>query len=127
MTPFTIDGRRYDVSVVSLKRKAAVLDGPNAGRSLDAVMHRDILGTFYNYSVTLNTSNITDGEYDELYETLTAPVDSHLCKFPYGQGTITFEAYIANADDDLLRMAEGKNLWNNLTVDFVAKAPQRRP
>ena len=36
------------------------------------------------------------------YEAISAPVDSHSLTVPYAQGTLTFEAYVANGDDDLL-------------------------
>ena len=127
ITPFTVDGKQYNALVTSLKRKAAVLDGDNAGRTQDARMHRDVRGTFYNYTVAVDTKGVGEAAYDELYEALTAPVDSHVVTFPYGQNTLTFEAYIANAEDDLLRMTEAKNLWGKLTFQITAMSPQRRP
>lgn len=128
MSVFTVDGVAYrSVNVLSLKRSFAVLDGPNAGRVMDGSTRRDIIGTYYNYSMEL-TSDYSDlTEYDALYEVLSAPVDSHTITVPYGQETLTFEAYVANGDDDLLHTRPTFNKWNNLTVNFVAMSPQRRP
>ena len=124
---FTLDGKEYRrLHVVSLKRSFAVLDGENAGRTMDGAMQRDVIGTYYNYSLEIDPEDSDPGEYDELYEVISAPVDSHDVSFPYGRTTLSFRAYVANGDDELFD-ASGENRWNNLTVNFVAMKPQRRP
>ena len=125
MSVFRVDDKAYNVDVTSLKRSAAVMDGEKAGRTLDARMHSDIIGTFYNYSITLNTRGMDAADYDDLYELLTAPVNCHVLQVPYGQSTIEFEAYIANADDALKRIGT-INVWADLTLNFIAMEPQRR-
>ena len=125
---FTVDGVEYpNVNVISLERTFAVMDGENAGRTMDGAMRRDIIGTYYNYNMEL-TSDYSDlSEYDKLYEVLSAPVDSHTIVVPYGQGTLALEAYVANGDDELLHKRDTFNKWQNLSVNFVAMKPQRRP
>lgn len=125
---FTVDGVGYPgVNVLSLERTFAVMDGDNAGRTMDGAMQRDIVGTYYNYNMEL-TSDYSDlSEYDALYEVLPAPVDSHTVVVPYGQGTLAFEAYVANGNDELLHKRDTFNKWQNLSVNFVAMKPQRRP
>ena len=125
---FTVDGVEYpNVNVISLERTFAVMDGENAGRTMDGAMRRDIIGTYYNYNMQL-TSDYSDlSEYDKLYEVLSAPVDSHTIMVPYGQETLTFEAYVANGNDSLLHKRPTFNKWNDLTINFVAMKPQRRP
>ena len=46
----TINGTTYDVINTKLTRTFQVLDGDNTGRTMDGVMHRDLIGTFYNLS-----------------------------------------------------------------------------
>lgn len=125
---FTVDGVEYpNVNVISLERTFAVMDGENAGRTMDGAMRRDIIGTYYNYNMQL-TSDYSDlSEYDKLYEVLSAPVDSHTIVVPYGQETLTFEAYVANGNDSLLHKRLTFNKWNDLSINFVAMKPQRRP
>lgn len=125
---FSVDGVGYPgVDVISLERTFAVMDGENAGRTMDGAMRRDIIGTYYNYNMEL-TSDYSDlSEYDKLYEVLSAPVDSHTIIVPYAQGTLEFTAYVANGTDNLLHKRPTFNKWNNLTVNFVAMKPQRRP
>lgn len=126
-TPFTVDGRTYNVYVPAggLKRSFQVLDGPNAGRLLSGDMERDIIGTYYNYTLNIETRMMSLTEYDELYEVLSAPENWHDIVVPYGQTTMAFRAYVTDGEDSLTRIAGGKNYWKGLSVKFVAKAPQR--
>lgn len=125
---FTIDGTSYSkIHVVSLKRSFAVLDGENAGRTMDGAMQRDIIGTYYNYSLEVDPYDSDPAEYDALYEALSAPVDSHAVSFPYGSSALSFEAYVANGEDELFDILGGKNRWDHLTINFIAMNPQRRP
>ena len=56
-TIFTVDGVEYDVNVMKLSRKAKVTDTDNSGRTLDGVMHRDIIGTYYNYTLEVQAKD----------------------------------------------------------------------
>lgn len=124
----TVDGVEYrSIHVVRLKRSFAVMDGENAGRTMDAAMQRDVLGTFYNYSLEIDPVECSPEEYDALYEALSAPVDSHTVTFPYGRDVLTFEAYVSNGEDELFDASSGVNRWDNLTINFIAMSPQRRP
>ena len=129
MSPFTLDGVSYNVFVPEdgIKRSGQVLDGDNAKRSQNGHMIRDIIGTYYNYTIDLDTSQTDVEEYDKLYEVLTAPVDYHTLKVPYGQETLTFKAYVTGAEDTLRSMAGGVNLWHGLSINFIAMKPQRTP
>jgi len=53
LQPFLLDGVAYNVSVTGLKRSFSVLDTDNSGRTQDGEMYRDIIGTFYNYEMTV--------------------------------------------------------------------------
>lgn len=116
-----IDGRTYDTTVVKLKRKGAVLDSDKSGRVKTGEMVRSIIGTYYNYDIVFHNSDLSPDDYDALYEVLTAPAESHTVTFPYGQSTLTFQAYISNVSDEL------ETVWKSLTVSFVAKKPERTP
>lgn len=120
-----LGGRDFYIPVTSLQRNAAVLDGKNAGRMIDGGMKRDIIGTFYNYDLSFNMSHLSAAEYDEFYEIVTAPVDYQTVVLPYGQGNIRFDAYIANAKDELIKASGGHREWSNLSLTFTAMKPQR--
>ena len=126
--PFVLDGVSYNVTVPAggLKRSFKVLDGKNAGRVLSGDMERDVIGTFYNYELQIVAHGTDLTEYDALYEVLSAPVNFHTVSFPYGQQMLTFRAYVTEGQDSISRIAGGKNYWRGLTVQFIAKSPQKR-
>lgn len=124
----SLDGKAYpNLHVVSLKRLFAVLDGDNAGRVMTGAMTRDIIGTYYNYSMEIDPVSSDLAEYDEFYEAISAPVDSHVLTVPYAQGTATFDAYVANGEDELVSKHGSRNEWQNLSINFVAMKPKRTP
>ena len=116
------------VMITAYKETLNVLDGENAGRTMDGRMQRDIIGTYYTYRLEFDASLSDPNEYDALFDVLSAPVDSHMITVPFGQSSITFEAYVANGDDDLSRIYRNESRkWDNLAVNFVAMDPVRRP
>lgn len=129
MSGFKVDGIEFTKAVVDKpKRSFQILDGENAGRQiLTAKMERDVLGTFYNYSMNIDSRFMNREEYDVLYELLSAPVDSHVIEVPYAQATLIFEAYVTNGTDELAGIRNNSNNWANLQINFIAMEPQRRP
>ncbi len=119
-----VDGIEYNVDVIKVKRKADPLD-KYAKRTDDGVLHRELAGVYFNYSLQLGPN--TDPEsYDALWETLSAAEEFHTVKVPYGSsGIYTFEAYFSNVSDELLCKRGNHNVWNGLTVNFTAQKPAR--
>jgi hypothetical protein len=129
ITVFQIDGKQFNnVHVTSLTRKFQILDGPNAARGATGNMIRDIVGTYFNYTLELALDGRYQAEYDTFYELVCDPkVDSHVIEMPYGQSTITFDAYISAGEDKLNFMStDNKNYWEGITLDFIAMKPQIR-
>ena len=118
-----IDGNTYNVGVVSLSRTADVLDS-YAERTEDGVLHRGIIGVYYNYSLQLAPS--TDpAEYARLWRKLTEPVEFHTVTVPDESGEYTFTAYFSSVGDTLMMKRAGKSLWKGLKVNFKAQRPAR--
>jgi hypothetical protein len=125
---FKIDGIEFTKAVLSKpKRSFQVLDSELTNRLLTGDIFRDVVGTFYNYSTVVDSSFLTLEEYDELYEIISAPDAFHTLIVPYGQTTYEYQAYITNGTDELIRSEGDKNYWGNLTFNFIAKSPKRRP
>lgn len=124
-----IDGVTYNgIRVLSVKRNFSVTDGDNAGRlATSGRMVRDIIGTFYNYAFTIDPKSASPLTYDAFYQVITSPVASHEVVVPYGQGTLTFDAYITTGDDELVLIGDDANRWKNLSFNVLAMAPQRTP
>ena len=123
----SVDNKTYrNVHVASLKRDGEILDGKNAGRVQSGDMTRDVIGTFYNYTMQIEADHASVAEYDELYQTLTAPTDYHNIGVPYGQTTIYFKAYVSSVSDELKYIHGSEQRWGSMTMKFVALGPYRR-
>lgn len=130
MNALEVDGVAYDlIHVVELKRSFSVLDGSNTGRVQTGEMRRDIIGTYYNYTLSLvpdeKPASIT--QYDALYEVLSSPDASHTIKVPYGQEYKEFRAYVTNGEDNLSLKTSKASKWDGLSVNFIAMGPARTP
>lgn len=125
---FKVDGIEFAKAVVDKpERSFQIMDGENAGRQIITYkMERDIIGTFYNYTMNIDSRFMTPEEYDELYDLLSAPVPSHIIEIPYGQTIWVYEAYVTSGKDKLSKIENGRNFWEGLTINFVAMEPQRR-
>ena len=126
-TGLKVDNVLYPhVHIASVKRDGEVLDGPNSGRVMSGTMFRDVIGTFYNYTMQIDTDEASLAEYDALYEVLTSPSKYHIVQMPYAQGNIQFNAYVSSVSDELLSVRSNGNKWGGMSMKFVAMGPQRR-
>lgn len=127
---FTIDGVDLRLWVTGIKRSFAVTDSEHSGRVKNNEMYRDVIGTFYNYTLTVEPDSNHRDDYDTFYRIITAPTDFHIVVFPFEQETLEFKAYVTSGDDEVKIDTNGDtqvNRWSGLSVQFIAKAPQRRP
>lgn len=122
---FKLDGVYYDLWVTELIRGFTVQDSSEAGRTISGEMVRDIIGTFYYYTMTLDATNCAPEDYSKFYNIITAPRDSHVVEFPFNDEILTFNAYISTGEDSL-KIRNGVNYWNELQVQFTAMEPNRR-
>ena len=119
-----IDGKSYNIPVISLKRQAEFLD-KYANRTEDGVLHRELIGVFFNYQLQFGITTDT-AEYQKLWEKLTEPEEFHTVTVPDEKDEYAFTAYFSNVADEMLRKKANKNFFQNLTVNFIAKAPARK-
>lgn len=127
---FVIDGVSLRLWVTSLERSFSVLDSEHSGRVQSALMHRDIKGTFYNYTLGIDADRSNPVDYDTFYQIVSSPTPSHNVIFPYAQSTLEFDAYVTSGKDKLKIEENGNeqyNRWSGLSVEFIAMEPQRRP
>lgn len=130
MSVIIVDGVSYDVRVPQdgIERDAVLSDGSNAGTAASGAVIHDTIGTYYNYTYTFIRTGDNVAAYDALYEVLTDPaVRDHTVTVPYGQSTITIQAYVTSISDALLRMKGGVNYWHGMKVSFSAAEPYRTP
>ena len=119
-----IDTEEFKVPLLSpMERKGDILD-LTANRSEDGVLHRDVIGTYYNY--TLNFIFTGDAaEYEKLWVKLTEPVASHMVQLPYQSEA--FEGYFGSCKDNVtLITAEGIKA-KGLSCNLVCTRPSVTP
>lgn len=120
----TIDGQTFDVGIVNIERKATI-EKELIGTTIDGANHYNTTGTRYDYDVTFATKKMNIEEYNRLYEVLTAPVDTHSVTMPYGQTTITFNASIVGASDNIIANYNNFRRWSELKISFDSAELQR--
>lgn len=120
----TIDNNSYNVGIIKITRKASQKI-ENLGTTLDLRKHYDIKGTYYDYEVEVATARLNVTDYDNLYEVLTTPQESHTVTLPYGQSTLTFEARVSVASDVLIQKFTTLKKWGTLKITFEALTPQK--
>ena len=121
---FTMDGVDYDVFVTKLERSFEVSDSDSSGRTKDWKMHRDVVGTFYNYTMDIQMHNFNMEQYAAFYQAISAPVAEHSMTFPYNGESLTFNAYCTKGKDQL-KIVGSTRIWSGLSVNFIAMEPQR--
>ena len=90
-------------------------------------MIRDIVGTFISYTTTFEVKSSDVAEYDDMILTLGQPVDYIPVVMPYGQGTLSFNAYVTKVEDELINNIGGVRRWGHCTVTFTPMKAQIRP
>lgn len=125
-----IDGREFDVPIVQLKRKGDILDR-TATRTQDGVLHRDVIGTYYNYTLNIGQCR-NHKEYQDLWDTLTEPVACHAVCLPHDG--VTFDGYFGSVQDEIFyiydedgRRYRAKGLSCNLVAMRPARTAEESP
>lgn len=121
---FLLDGITYNVRVTKLTRKFSVLDSDKTGRTQSGNMYRDVIGTFYNYAMTVEQKDGDADAMDALWDAISQPAVSHICVFPYGQTTLTQQMYITSGEQDVRRLGNNKTEWGELQLSFIAMTPR---
>lgn len=127
ITQFIMDGIEYNVHVMSLKRQFEVKEASQMLTMQSGDIRRDILGTYYNYTITLREKSGDVEALDALWEAISQPVEYHECVFPYNQTTITQRMYVKSGTQEIRRMYDNGTHWRDLTISFLAKAPRVLP
>lgn len=125
MRLFSIDGKYYDgLFVKGCKRNFTVQDSDKAGRTTNGNMVRDIIGTYYNYTISFDLSHLNEDDYNEFYNLISSPTEYHVLVVPFGNGTLTYKAYVSTGEDELTYNGDTPS-WRNLSVTFTAMEPAR--
>lgn len=119
-----IDGEYYHVPILSCERKADYLwkyaDRTEAGTHVG-----ELIGIYFNYTLKFGEI-VSFSEYNRLYNKLTEPEEYHTISMPSKDGGMfTFTAYFSQVKDSVKRSRNGRNLFRDLSVEFVSRYPTR--
>lgn len=122
-----VDGIFFDIPMVSLKRSADFLD-KYAERTEDGELQRELIGVYYNYTLTAGTSSdFGDTDYDAFWDKMTEPVEFHDISIPLKNGYYTFRGYISSVSDEYKKILDNEAEFTGFTCKLTAKSPTRRP
>lgn len=119
----TIDSNS-SVICTGLTRKFNKLSDSSSGRTQDGSMHINLIGTYFNYTLTLRrppTCSMAD--WDKVWNIVSYNEPWTQITMPYNQGTITYDAYITSGEQKLRYIKNGKTYWDSIDLEFIAKEP----
>ena len=117
-----IDDVEYPVSIVLMDRKAEVLD-KYFYRVESGSAVREVIGTFYNYTLSIGIEDDTD-LYNSLFYVLAEPTASHQIILPHDH--LEWEGYISGVSDSVRRIDnDGTCYFQGLTCELIATNPTR--
>ena len=117
-----IDGVEYQVAVIGLQRTGDILD-LSANRTEDGELHREVIGTFYNYQLGIIAPN-NPQLYEDIWWKLTEPVASHSVQLPYQ--TTAFDGYFSSVKDGVkLIKPDGTIIGTGISFKLTATRPSR--
>lgn len=124
---FLIDGKSYHVQVMALTRSFEVKDAVSPSVTQNGNIYRNPIGTYYNYSLTVREKDGDREAFDAFWEAMSSPVESHVCVFPYNQGTITQRMYVTAGSQEIRRLHANGAEWKDITIQYIAQAPKVMP
>ena len=121
----TIDGVTYNVGIEydSIERSFELREGDGKGTSVTGRAIRDLIGTFYIYKLKVKPLPDNPGAYDSLYKVVSNFNNIHSVTMPFGQNTITFDAYIDKGDDVYDGYYATYQRWDELDLTIEPIAP----
>ena len=123
----SVDGTYFDIPMVSLKRTADFLD-KSAERTEDGILHRELIGVYFNYTLTVGSSDsFGNTDYNAFWDKMTEPVEFHEISLPDGNGTYSFTGYVSSVSDEYKKILSDSAVFTGFTCKLTAKAPARIP
>ena len=94
-----MDGMTYKVRVKSnepFEESFRIEDGENNMILLNGEESRDVLGTYYDHTLSIEPDPRYLSDYDSFYEAISAPVDYHTITMPHGQTDMSYKAKVVS-------------------------------
>ncbi len=119
----TIDGESFDIPIIDVAMAADMLD-KYAERTNDGMLHRELIGVYYNFELVFASSYQDAAEYARLWRKLTEPVEFHTVTLWDEEGEYTQVGYFAQTKHRLVKMKNRTPYWKSLSTSFIAEAPR---
>ena len=113
----------FDVEILSIDMAADMLD-KYAERTADGVLHRELIGVYYNFGITFASGYNNPLEYARLWRKLTEPVEFHSVTLWDEDGEYTQVGYFAETKHAISKLKNGTPYWKSLSTSFIAKSPR---
>lgn len=131
MSYLKINGITFDadIAIGEYSRNFNVLDGENAGRSLNGRMIRDVIGTYIGHKVKIFRRGNDYAGLDKVWKYL---VDHSVDGSVYleaadNQTTIAYQAYYTSGSQALDHVHNGVNYWGEIEINFIPIDAQVKP
>lgn len=119
-----IDGSDFNIPIVLIDMSADMLD-KYAERTSDGILHRELIGVYYNFKITFSSSYNNPVEYARLWQKLTEPVEFHTVTLWDEDGEYSQLGYFANTQHRIIKVdSTNQAYFRELTTEFVAKQPR---
>lgn len=113
----------FNIDIVSVGLAADMLD-KYANRTEDGVLHRELIGVYYNFELEFASGYKNPAEYGRLWRKLTEPVEFHEVTLWDEQGPYTQTGYFAQTRHVMVKLKDGQPYWKSLTTSFIAERPR---
>lgn len=125
----TVDGTYYRVRIIkdTYREHIDFVEGPLNGDMESGRHERDLKGVAATYYMSVEPDNRYPEDYDNLWELLRQPVDSHSVTVFEGQNTLTYSAQIQTLDRTYDGLLSGRKRWKGMVLAYVPSVPQWRP
>lgn len=110
----------FTIPITSVKMAADMLD-KYAERTNDGVLHRELIGVYYNFEISFASGYSDPTEYARLWRKLTEPVEFHTVTLWDEDGEYTQVGYFAQTNHILSKLKDGTPYWKELSTSFIAK------
>lgn len=121
-----IDSTYFDIPLVSMQRTFDKLNKYAERNEENGDLLTEVLGIYLNYQMQFGIID-DPALYQSLIDKLTEPVEFHDFELPHPTGTFKFRGYIDKVTDEAFKIYNGTVTFQNLSCQFVMKAPFRTP
>ena len=119
-----IDGLAWNVPC-QIERTAEMRASEISGVLLDKSYFNDVVGTYMKYTISIAVPFTMAKVYEDLYDMITEPVESHSFVIPYGQTTVSITGRVESVSDSYVYMDGSRNYWKGFKFTVISNYPTK--